>query len=192
MKGELFMTRLVKNTFRGMFFAAIVTICMLNFGVKEVHADVANNSDSKIEQAQSNITKISIKQYEKNIRRTKTITVDQFLKLVKKQGKGFYLFFGFKECPYCRRFSPTLKLFSTQKGVRPIYYVNVDTFGVNDNKNSDSYKYVRTFIGTKIKLKSTPTIAAVKDGHVIGQYNDSKTTLHQLEKLQKKLVISKN
>lgn len=193
MKGDLLMTQLLRNIIRSIFLVAVFAICILSSGEERAYAETTTSSSSpKIELAQSHITKVSIKEYKENIKHTKSITVKHFFELLKKhRGKSFYLFFGFKECPYCRKFSPTLKLFSMQRQVRPIYYVNVDTFGVNDRKNSKVYKYVQTFIGTKIRLKSTPTVVGIKNGYIIGQYNDSKTTLQQLNKLQKKMVVSK-
>lgn len=139
--------------------------------------------------SESNVTQVTIPQYLNNISRVHKVNVKRFYNLIKNTNKKpFYFFFGFKECPYCRKFSPVLKEFMQRKNTLPIYYVDVTTFGSKDRQNVKMSKAVNNFITTKVKLKTTPTIVGIRKGHIIGSFRESSTKLSQLVKLNHRLL----
>lgn len=144
----------------------------------------------KIEKQQLNVTHVTFKQYGNNIKRTYAVTPVKLTSLLKSK-KTYYLFFGFRSCPYCRNFSKTLSKFMKQSKTRTVYYVNIENFGSDLNPNSTMYKDLQNFIEKKVVLKTTPTIVAMKGNKMMGSFRDSRTSLKQLQNLNVKLIKSK-
>lgn len=126
-------------------------------------------SDEALEQHQRDITSVTIQQYLSNIRITKPTSISRFNKLINRNNKKpFFLFIGFKECPYCRRFSPVFSQFFKYKKAATTYYVNTDTFGVNEKVTPNARRKVVAYLKDKIQVKTTPTTVATFRGRVIG------------------------
>ncbi|QCZ54445.1 bacteriocin transport accessory protein (plasmid) [Levilactobacillus brevis] len=136
------------------------------------------------------MTHVTFKQYGNNIKRTHEVTPVKLTSLLKSK-KTYYLFFGFRGCPYCRNFSKTLAKFMKQSKTRPVYYVNIENFGSDLNPNSTMYKDLQNFIEKKVVLKTTPTIVAMKGNKMMRSFRDSRTSLKQLQNLNVKLIKSK-
>lgn len=153
----------------GLFLSLAFIIFFVMFSTSNARAD--SNSEN-------NITTVGIYKYKLNIKKVTPISGKTFVnKLNKKQ--SFIVFFGFKECPYCRKFSPVLKKYLSKKNHKRVYYVNLDQF--NPNKKKD-VKIVRT-IQKKTKLKETPTIQKITHGRVSKTLIGSGMTLKQLDNL---------
>lgn len=151
-----------------------------------------NEADAikKIEKGQREITHVTFKQYKKNLKRAHEVTPERLTELL-NSNQTYYLFFGFRSCPYCRNFSKTLAKSMKKNNMRPVYYVNIENFGSKLNPNSPMYKSIQDFISKSIVLDSTPTIAAMKGNKIVGIYRDSQTTLKQLRELNIQLVDTK-
>lgn len=121
---------------------------------------------------------ISQDEYERNIEKTIPITATNLITKF-NSGKTFVLFIGYKECKYCRAFSPTLKEFMANSTV-PIYYLNVDN--VSQNELTSDFLNI---MYNKINLQGTPTIALIKHSKVIHEYVGSNIPLSQLQTLKK-------
>lgn len=128
---------------------------------------------------ESDVTDVTIDQYLENISGIEEVTGQKLLSLV--QSKDTYiLYIGYKECPYCREFSKTLKQFKSESSI-PLYYINLD-----DNYpdiTAEDFNQIGNFIQTKIQLSGTPTIAKIVDGDAKTVLVGSDTTLGQLTDL---------
>lgn len=101
-------------------------------------------SANVIKKSESTDTEVTAMQYKNNILKTDKVDVSDFYKLITKKGNHpFYLFFGSKQCQYCRSFSVTLKKFMSRKKTLPVYYVDVNKFGLSANAHSTVSKKVR-------------------------------------------------
>ena len=49
----------------------------------------------------------------------------ELLELIRSD-QTYFMFIGYKSCPYCREFSNVLSIFKTQSSL-PIYYVDLET-----------------------------------------------------------------
>ncbi|MDA0411269.1 PedC/BrcD family bacteriocin maturation disulfide isomerase [Levilactobacillus brevis] len=134
-------------------------------------------STNKISDTNQSITSVTIPEYEQNIHETKEITTDDLSKMLNRKST-FILFIGYKECPYCREFSKTLRTFLNETGL-PVYYLNLrNPTPVNLHSNAV------LFLKNKIKLRGTPTLALIKRNKVIHEYLGT-ITLNQLKTLKK-------
>ena len=117
-------------------------------------------------------------EYEDNIRETIPINSKE---LVSKTlaGQTFAVFLGYKECPACRAFSPTIKSFLNHNYIK-LYYYDVNTIS-KDDLTPD----LKNIIQNTIKLKGTPTIALIKHKKLIHEYVGSDVTEKQLLTLTK-------
>lgn len=104
------------------------------------------------------------------------------------EGTGV-IFFGFKECPWCRTAIPVLLEAAEEVGIDKIYYLNnkedrdtkslVDGKVVTEKEGSDNYyklldklgtEYTREYTGLNddsIRRLYYPTVLVVKDGKII-------------------------
>ncbi|RMC46734.1 Pediocin PA-1 biosynthesis protein pedC [Lactobacillus sp. ESL0230] len=120
----------------------------------------------------------SIQEYEYNIQKTVPITPIELISKT-QAGQTLIVFIGFKECPACRAFSPTLKSFLDNSN-RKLYYFNLDIISKDDLTPE-----LNNIIKNIIKLKGTPTIALLKHGKLIHEYLGSNVTEEQLHTLTK-------
>lgn len=120
----------------------------------------------------------SIQEYEYNIQKTVPITPVELISKT-QSGQTFIVFIGFKECPACRAFSPTLKSFLDNSNSK-LYYFNLDTISKDDLTPE-----LNNIIKKIIKLKGTPTIALIKHKKLIHEYLGSNVTEEQLHTLTK-------
>ena len=98
------------------------------------------------------------------------------------------IYFGFKECPWCRNAIPTLIETVSKEETGNIYYYNLvkerNTLEIKDNKvvetkkGTEFYNYLLNKLGDKIGVYSTlnddsykriymPTVLFVKDGEIV-------------------------
>jgi len=165
----------------------LISCLFLGLLFLEIPTQSVNASTSK--KPEESDTVITVVQYKKNILKSNKVGVSGLYKLITKKGNHpFYLFFGSEECQYCRKFSVTLKKFMAQKSTQPVYYVDVNKFGVDADSHSVTSKKVISFINDRVNLHSIPTIVAVNNTHIIKIYHDSNTTLKQLTELNKRLI----
>ncbi|GLB46429.1 hypothetical protein WR164_04080 [Philodulcilactobacillus myokoensis] len=145
------------------------------------------SKENKIEFKQRKITKVSFKKYKYNLNKTKKLNIYNLNRIVNNK-KNKFVFFGSIECPYCRNFSKTLKKFTNEKLRAKVYYFEVNQFDEkNLMKNKKLVKTMSYLIDKKFKLEQIPAIFAMKGNKIISHYNDSKTSLNQLNQLNKKL-----
>lgn len=161
----------IKKVFAYVFTLAAFSLAGLIFGTDNV-AYAKSMSDTTSQK----ITKITESQYNKNMKSTKRVNVNKVYTMFKAK-KTFYLYVGYKECPYCRKFSSTLNKFSQKKRV---FYFDMDQ-KIN-KKLAPKVKYV---LYNKLKLKTTPSVYYVKNGVVHKKVSNSKATLKDLYNLNK-------
>lgn len=121
----------------------------------------------------------SIEEYENNIQKTVLISAEELVSKT-SSGQTFIVFLGFKECPACRYFSPTLKSFLVNNENVKLYYFDLDKVS-KDELTPDLNNVIRNII----KLKGTPTVALIKHGKLIHEYLGSDVTEQQLNTLTK-------
>ncbi|WP_299515963.1 conjugal transfer protein TraF [uncultured Rummeliibacillus sp.] len=142
----------------------VIASISIGLAVSSVNSKASTTSSSE-----SEITSITIPQYKKNIKKVTNISETTFLKKL-KSGKQFIVFFGFKECPYCRKFSYTLNKFLKQSR-KKVFYVDLDKITKKDSLKTkkmlkasglkytptiekiNHQKITKTLIGSGIKLK---------------------------------------
>lgn len=162
---------------RGIIVLTLTLLLVLFIGsTKSLASDGTSASDE--------ITNITIPQYKQNIRGIKSISGKTLLKKIKSQN-NFVLFIGFKECPYCRKFSPVLHEYltyrhqiGTRKSTKPIYYLDIDSYKNKDTKKS-ALEYIKILKVTK--LKTTPTIDQFVHGKIRVKIANSNTTFQELK-----------
>ncbi|WP_125584009.1 PedC/BrcD family bacteriocin maturation disulfide isomerase [Levilactobacillus cerevisiae] len=121
---------------------------------------------------------VSEEQYEENISGVTQMTGQEFLSKASDNSADFIVFFGFKECPYCREFSPTMKQYLAE-GNHQVYYVNIDQFNFDTDAGTSLFNSVVSTSG----IQFTPTIEHYKDGKIQQKLVGSDTTLEQLNEL---------
>lgn len=152
---------------------AFITILSLNFmSFPMVKASAVTN----VEEGQ--VTNVTIPEYEESVANTIKISPQQLLTKF-QNGDTMVVYCGYKECPYCRMFSPTLHKFISDTGV-PVYYFDMDTVSPND-VSPDFVNLINQTIG----LRATPTIALLKHGKLIHKYVGGDISEDQLMTLTK-------
>jgi len=136
-----------------------------------------------IEVDESNVTDITEDQYLENISGIEEVSGQKLLSVV-RSNDTYFMFLGFKECPYCREFSKVMKEFKNQSNY-PIYYVNVKN--VFDDITPDELNEINSFLATKAEFNATPTILKVSNSEILANYVGSETTLDQLLELNTSL-----
>lgn len=166
------------------FVSIVLVIGLLLFGSSLFEQQVyAQNSEDIVEAKHHlNVTDVSEDEYLNNISGIKELTGQELLKLVGSKD-DYILFLGYKECPYCREFSKSVKSFKYES-VLPFYYVDV-TRRFSDVTKTEVEK-INTFLQSEVKLSATPTIAKVVKGRVAMTYVGAQTSLDQLRELNGK------
>lgn len=137
------MKKIIKLAMAG--FIGIITFTLLLNPIR-----VSAHEDADIPQ-------VTEKEYLNNINGVKQIDSDQYLELVNSgdASSDFVVYFGFKECPYCRAVSRTLKQFISE-AKHPIYYMNMaESF---TETTADDYKQILESL-SPFKFHGTPTFA---------------------------------
>lgn len=150
-----------------LFIAALVGVVLLGTGVK------ASASKSNVNPEEASITKVTIKQYKKNVKHVKTISFKK-MQMIASNGTGL-IYVGRPTCPYCRNFSKTVAKLS-KKDQKKILYYNVDS-----EKNMTVKK--QKFLVLKLKIQTTPALIQIKNGVVVQSIGNSKISLKDLKRL---------
>jgi predicted bacteriocin transport accessory protein len=140
--------------FLGLFF-------FLSISQPNIDAFAEAPTDSS---ATSQVTNVTIPQYQQNVSGTKEINLDNLDQMLNSKS-SFILYIGYKECPFCREFSPTLNQF-IKKTSATVYYLDLDD-PTKVNLNSSA----ATFLKNDVKLSGTPTVVSVKNGTVDQSHN---------------------
>lgn len=114
-------------------------------------------------------------QYLDNIKNVSPISANNLIQKIKAKD-SFIVFIGYKECPYCRKFSPTLKNFLSQSD-KKIFYLDLDQF--DSPETADSFQE----IVKDTNLKYTPTVERISNGYISTQLIGWNTTTSQLKAL---------
>lgn len=93
--------------------------------------------------------------------------------------RTFVVFFGRESCPYCRKFSSTLRTFLDQTGVP------VDYFDTSKVSPQDVDGKFLDMMNNVIGLQYTPTVVLIKHGKVVHRYVGPDATLEGLMTLTK-------
>ncbi|MCD2255761.1 conjugal transfer protein TraF [Lactobacillus sp. CC-MHH1034] len=150
----------------------IVIIFTLNLGsVSRTSAATSGESD---------VTKVTQEQYADNLHGIYSLNGNELNNLI-SSNTDYFLFIGYKECPYCREFSTTLNQFKYQSKL-PIYYVNLDDQILN-GVTPDTAQKIEKFIYGQVKLDSTPTIVKVSNGQATNILVGSDTSIQDLENI---------
>lgn len=108
-------------------------------------------------------------QYQRNIKGLHKISFNNFMKKYNSK-KRFTTFIGFKECPYCQKFSYKLKKFN-KKNI--IYYLNFD-----DLKNN--YMHLIK-IKNIFKIKYVPTMETFSNKKIVSSISGSNANIKKLK-----------
>jgi len=129
--------------------------------------------------AADNISEISEEEYLGNITGVKQINSTDYLNLVNEKNKhsNFIVFFGFKECKYCRAVSPILKEYISENKY-PIFYMNMDE-SFQDTTQND-YKEINKSFGN-FGFHGTPTFIYFKSNKIQNMIVGYPLTINQFE-----------
>lgn len=123
---------------------------------------------------------VSQSEYEDNIKRTKSITLTEFLKTA-NANTDFIGYIGFSECSHCRSFSSTIKNFTETHN---LYYLDI---GPNGSFKSSSAGQIQEFFtifeSNNYQFMGTPTVIHVRNNKVISMAVGEDTKLLELEQL---------
>lgn len=150
--------------------------------VSSISADTYTAPASTLQQTSKSVdvTDVSESEYLNNIEGTTKIDGWTLINLLNSK-QDFYLFIGYKECPYCREFSKTLKEFIPQAD-RPIYYLDLDS-SLDDFEGTDEDMMTGILNGT-IHFYGTPTFELLLGGEAKKEFVGSSTTLSDLQSLK--------
>lgn len=135
-------------------FLLVFSLGMLSIKT-EVHAESTNQN--------------GINRYEYNIKRLKRTSFGNIYNTFNKKKKRT-VFFGFKECPYCQKFSYQIKKISKK---HTIYYMNIDNIKNNANVME---KMIHTF-----NIREFPTIETFKKHKITSKLVGSKSNINNLK-----------
>lgn len=152
------------------------TLASLSLAVSPITTFAAETPETQ-QSDEQNVTDVTEEQYLQNISGIEEVSGQKLLSLVQSNDSTYYLFLGFKECPYCREFSKVMNEF-TGLANYPIYYVNVKK--QYSDISSDELSVVNQFLASKVGFTATPTVVKVVDGKIVMNYVGSETTLEQL------------
>lgn len=146
---------------------------ILLLGLAFFKADVVKASDE--------IPIISETEYLQNIEGVKQIDSREYMNLTNKSGgnKEFIVFFGFKECKYCRAISPVLKEYLSEHRY-PVYYMNMNKSF--DTTNNEEFEKINKTL-TPYDLHGTPTFAYFKNGKIQNMLVGYPLSISQLEQI---------
>lgn len=96
----------------------------------------------------------NIKKYDHNIKYLRKASFGYINKKY-RSGKRISVFFGFKECPYCQRFSYKLQSISKR---HLIYYLNIDSLRNHYN--------IMKKLSKNFKIKEFPTLETFHNGKI--------------------------
>ncbi|MFT8458905.1 MAG: PedC/BrcD family bacteriocin maturation disulfide isomerase [Liquorilactobacillus ghanensis] len=165
------------KTYFFFFILFFVGIIVLFLQTPDIQASVNNQLTSQQNKTQNQYL-VSQDEYEENIKKTIPISTTELITKFNSE-ETFVLFIGYKECKYCRAFSPTLNSFMNTSTIS-IYYLDVDS--VSQSELTQSFIDI---MDNKIKLQGTPTIVLIKHSKVIHEYIGSNIPLNQLQTLKK-------
>ncbi|MDG3061427.1 PedC/BrcD family bacteriocin maturation disulfide isomerase [Lacticaseibacillus sp. BCRC 81376] len=162
------------------FVAFILSMTLLTTIMKPNVVDASNVGQTDVlgKQFETDVTET---QYVSNIQGVVKIDGWKLIELLKSK-TSFYLFIGYKECPYCREFSKVLKDFIPQMD-RPIYYIDLDT-SLNDFEGSKE-AVMLNILNNQIHFYGTPTFELLIDGVAEKEFVGSATTLADLQYLKR-------
>lgn len=128
----------------------------------------------------NDITKVTEAEYLQNVDGIEKVNALEFMNLINSK-KSFYVYIGYKECPYCREFSKVLDQFKT-KTDRPIYYFDMDE--ALNNLTEDQVSMIKDTFQNTVHFYGTPTFELFINGLAEKEYVGSTTTLSDLEHLK--------
>lgn len=126
----------------------------------------ADSNKASMRESKPVIPKITQDQYEQNINGVKNTNPSDIMNKISHK-QSFILFVGFRECKYCRAFSPELHQFITKDHAN-VNYLNLD----NLTSNQMTPNFTK-FINKDLQLDGTPTIALIQNGNVNQDLNYS-------------------
>ncbi|TPR42354.1 hypothetical protein DY124_07565 [Apilactobacillus micheneri] len=150
-------------------FMAVTALSLgLTSTVANADSNNTNQQTTNVQQAQPQIPQVSQDQYEQNIQGVHNIDVNGVMNKINNK-ENFILFVGYKECKYCRAFSPELHKF-IQKDNANVYYLNLDNVRQNPGQITKPFM---DFLNKDLQLSGTPTIALLQNGKVNQDLNYS-------------------
>lgn len=146
-----------------------VTVLSLGLNSTVANADSTNqNVNSSQQESQPQIPQVGQDQYEQNIQGVHNIDANGVMNKINNK-ENFILFVGYKECRYCRAFSPELHKFIKNDNAN-VYYLNWDSVRQNPSQITKPFM---DFINNDLQLSGTPTIALLQNGKVNQDLNYS-------------------
>lgn len=144
-------------------------------------ASIISQSQSVFASEDNSIPQVPVNSYLDNIKGTKQINVKEYLNLVNNSDtkKDFIVYFGFKDCPYCRAESVYLKEFIKETRY-PIYYINMEE-SLNDATEEDLQKMdesLKPYI-----FYGTPTFTFFRDNKIENMLIGYPLTVQDLENI---------
>ncbi|MGQ4224305.1 PedC/BrcD family bacteriocin maturation disulfide isomerase [Enterococcus mundtii] len=140
----------------------------------------AAESNVNINEEQQTITKVTTDEYLSNIQGINKSTGKELLELIRSD-QTYFMFIGYKSCPYCREFSKVVSTFKTQNSL-PIYYVDLET-NYSTDLTADEFKEFKIFFNEKFGTLYSPTFARIEHKNPIGGFIGGGITLEQLQSI---------
>lgn len=118
------------------------------------------------------------KDYEKYVENFRSVDIEEIIKL-ENDMELFYLFVGFKDCPYCREFVPKLYNAWLEENQDIIY---LDTKNIPESRENGSFEE----FANKIKLEYVPALYYFNGSEYINYPIDStKITISDIKEIFK-------
>lgn len=149
-----------------LFIGISISISLFAIPLNSSSQPVSASSNTSVRESEPSIPNISVNQYEQNIKGVSNTDPSTIMNKTSNK-KSFILFVGFKECKYCRAFSPELHQFITKDHAN-VNYLNLD----NLNGKQITPGFVK-FMNKDLQFSGTPTIALIQNGQVNQDLNYS-------------------
>lgn len=159
-------------------FIALIGVSIIFAYLPHTAFAVESNGDTN-EEKQS-ITKVTVDEYLSNIQGINKSTGKELLELIRSD-QTYFMFIGYKSCPYCREFSNVLSIFKTQSSL-PIYYVDLET-NYSKELTVEEFKEFKIFFNEKFGTLYSPTFARIEHKNPIGGFIGGGITLEQLRSI---------
>ncbi|WP_171030784.1 conjugal transfer protein TraF [Pediococcus stilesii] len=145
-----------------------VALGMVMFGATNM-STVEAQTTVPVEQ-ETNITE---EQYLSNVANLTPINGETLFEKL-DSNEQFYLYVGYKECEYCRAFSPVLSKLSNDTSI-PIYYFDLD-----QSFTPEMIEKVMDYLQNKLQMTGTPTVAYYNNGSLSKTFAGSNVTEQEL------------
>jgi len=151
----------------------IMMACFSGLVIQVSNVEASSLDNGSEDEAVSSVTE---GQYEINVSNLNRVTPEQLFSKISSKDT-FYVYFGYKECPYCRSFSPILKQSKLDSSI------NIQYFDIDQELKPELVNKLMSYFQNDLEMTGTPTIAYYKNGILSGKLSGADTTLQDIKSL---------